>query len=319
MKKTNYIQIAKKSAGIQISELKKINKVFDKSFAKAVDILSSCKGKVICAGVGKSGLIARKVSATLSSIGVSSFFCDPGTARHGDMGQIQKKDVLLIFSYSGNSEELSEMLNFANRFSIKVIGIASSKESILLKASDIKLLLPKVKEADITSIVPTTSTTITLVLGDTLCSAIQHKKKFSKEIFKRFHKGGNIGRTLLLVKDIMVTGNKIPIIDKNKTIEEAIRIISAKKLGLVLVTKKGKVYSIATDGDCRRGIGKYSKKDKVEKIATKNPFKINEDTTAYKALSIMNQKKITSLIVSSKSGRIKGICHIHNLLSHGIK
>ena len=262
MKKTNYIQIAKKSAGIQISELKKINKVFDKSFAKAVDILSNCKGKVICAGVGKSGLIARKVSATLSSIGVSSFFCDPGTARHGDMGQIQKKDVLLIFSYSGNSEELSEMLNFANRFSIKVIGIASSKESILLKASDIKLLLPKVKEADITSIVPTTSTTITLVLGDTLCSAIQHKKKFSKEIFKRFHKGGNIGRTLLLVKDIMVTGNKIPIIDKNKTIEEAIRIISAKKLGLVLVTKKGKVYSIATDGDCRRGIGKYSKKER---------------------------------------------------------
>ena len=243
MAKTNYIKIAKKSAAIQISELKKINKVFNKSFIKAADALVNCKGKVICAGVGKSGLIARKVSATLSSIGVSSFFCDPGTARHGDMGQIQKKDVLLILSYSGNSEELSDMLNFANRFGIRVIGVASSKNSILLNASDIKLLLPKVKEADITSVVPTSSTTITLVLGDALCAAIQHKKKFSKEIFKRYHKGGSLGRTLLLVKDIMVTGKKIPIIDRNKTIEQATKVISSKKLGLVLVTKKNKVFN----------------------------------------------------------------------------
>ena len=319
MVKTNYIKIAKKSAGIQIAELKKINKVFNKSFVKAVDVIANCKGKLICAGVGKSGLIARKVSATLSSIGVSSFFCDPGTARHGDMGQIQKKDVLLIFSYSGNSEELSDMLNFANRFGIRIIGVASSKDSILLKASDIKLLLPKVKEADMTSIVPTTSTTITLVLGDAICAAIQHKKKFSKEIFKRFHKGGNLGRTLLLVKDIMVSGKKIPIIDRSKTIEQAVKVIASKKLGLVLITNKGKVFSICTDGDARRGLSKYSKKERIEKIATKNPFKIDEDVTANKALAIMNQKKITSLVVSSKSGKIKGICHIHHLLSHGIK
>ncbi len=319
MAKNNYIKIAKKSAGIQIAELKKINKVFNSSFVKAVDSLANCKGKVICAGVGKSGLIARKVSATLSSIGVSSFFCDPGTARHGDMGQIQKKDILLIFSYSGNSEELNEMLNFANRFGIKIIGVASLKDSTLLRASDIKLLIPKVKEADITSIVPTSSTTITLVLGDTLCAAIQHKKKFSKEIFKRYHKGGSLGRTLLLVKDIMVTGNKIPVVDHNKTIEQAVRIIGAKKLGLVLVTKKGKVFSICTDGDTRRCLVKFSKKDKVEKIAKKNPLKINEDLPAQKALAIMNQKKITSLVVSSQSGKIKGICHIHHLLSHGIK
>ena len=244
MTKTNYIKIAKKSAGIQIAELKKINKIFNKSFVKAVDALATCKGKVICAGVGKSGLIARKVSATLSSIGVSSFFCDPGTARHGDMGQIQKKDLLLIFSYSGNSEELSEMLNFANRFGIKVIGIASLKDSILLKASDIKLLIPKVKEADITSIVPTSSTTITLVLGDTLCAAIQHKKKFSKEIFKRYHKGGSLGRTLLLVKDVMVTGKRIPVIDRNKTIEQAVKIISTKSLGLVLEQKTEKFFNL---------------------------------------------------------------------------
>lgn len=319
MAKTNYIKIAKKSAGIQIVELKKINKVFNKSFVKAADALVNCKGKVICAGVGKSGLIARKVSATLSSIGVSSFFCDPGTARHGDMGQIQKKDVLLIFSYSGNSEELNDMLNFANRFGIRVIGIASSKDSILLKASDIKLLLPKVKEADITSIVPTSSTTITLVLGDALCAAIQHKKRFSKQIFKRYHAGGSLGKTLLLVKDVMVTGKKIPIIDKSKTIKQAAKVISAKKLGLVLVTKKGKVSSIVTDGDCRRSLARYSNNDKIEKIATRNPLKIDPDTTATKSLAIMTQQKVTSLIVSSKSGKVKGICHIHHLLSHGIK
>ena len=169
------------------------------------------------------------------------------------------------------------------------------KDSILLKASDIKLLLPKVKEADISSIVPTSSTTMTLVLGDSLCAAIQYKKKFSKEIFKRYHKGGSLGKNLLLVKDIMTSGKKIPTIDKNKTID-AVKIISAKKLGLVLVMKKNKVISIATDGDCRRGLTKFSKNDKIEKIATRNPFKINEDTTAYKALSIMNQKKLRHLL-----------------------
>jgi len=319
MSKTNFIKIAKKSAAIQISELKKIKKVFNKSFSKAVDSLASCKGKVICAGVGKSALISRKVSETMSSIGVSSFFWDPGSARHGDMGQIQKKDILLIFSYSGNSEELTDMLNFANRFGIKVIGVASSKDSILLKASNIKLLLPKVKEADVTGIVPTSSTTITLVLGDALCAAIQHKKRFSKQVFKRYHVGGSLGKTLLLVKDVMVTGNKIPIIDKNKTIKQAAKIISAKKLGLVLVTRKGKVSSIITDGDCRRSLSRYSGNDKIEKIATRNPLKIDPDTTATKSLAIMTQKKVTSLVVSSKSGKVKGICHIHHLLSHGIK
>ena len=152
MNKKDYISQALKAANIQIRELKKVKKIFNKSFIKAVDLILNCKGKVIFAGIGKSGLIAKKISATFSSVGIPSFFCDPAQALHGDMGQIEKKDILLIFSYSGNSEELADMLNYANRFSIKVIGIASLKDSILLKASDIKLLLPKVKEADISSI-----------------------------------------------------------------------------------------------------------------------------------------------------------------------
>ena len=160
MAKDNYIKIAKKSAGIQIAELKKINKVLNKSFVKAVDTLANCKGKVVCAGVGKSGLIARKISATLSSIGVSSFFLNPSEANHGDLGQIDKRDVLLVFSYSGNTSEISNILRYANRFNIKVLGIASKKDSILIKASDVPLIIPQVRESDPTGMVPTSSTSI---------------------------------------------------------------------------------------------------------------------------------------------------------------
>ena len=193
MNKKNYISLAKKSANIQINELKKINKIFNKNFINAVDLILNCKGKIIFAGVGKSGLIARKVSATFSSVGIPSFFCHPSEALHGDMGQIEKKDILIIFSYSGNTSELTNMLKYANRFRIKIIGIASKSESILLKASDIKLLLPKVKEADITEMVPTSSTTISLLLGDCLATTVMYLKRFSKEKFKIFHPGGNIG------------------------------------------------------------------------------------------------------------------------------
>ena len=178
MTNKNYIKIAKKSALIQITELKKINKVFNKSFVDAVNVIASCKGKVITAGIGKSGLIARKVSATLSSVGISSFFLNPGEANHGDLGQIEKKDVLIVFSYSGNTAEISNMLRYANRFNIKLIGIASVKDSLLLKASDISILLPKVKEADSTGMVPTTSTSLTLLLGDCLAVTLMHKIKF---------------------------------------------------------------------------------------------------------------------------------------------
>ena len=164
MVKINYISIAKKAAAIQISELKKINKVFNKSFIQAVNLLANCKGKVICAGIGKSGLIARKVSATLSSVGISSFFLNPSEANHGDLGQIDKRDLLLVFSYSGNTSEIANMLRYANRFNIKIIGVAAKKDSLLLKASDVKLLLPKVKESDPNGMVPTTSKIINLLL-----------------------------------------------------------------------------------------------------------------------------------------------------------
>ena len=234
MNNKKYITLAKKSAQIQLDELKKIKKVFNSSFVKAVDLISNCKGKVILAGIGKSGLIARKISATFSSVGIPSFFCDPAQALHGDMGQLEKRDILIIFSYSGNTSELSNMIKYANRFRIKIIGVASKPESILLKASDIKLVLPKVKESDLTGMVPTTSTSITLLLGDCLATTVMHHKKFSMEKFKVFHPGGNIGNSLLLAKDIMVKGEKMPVINFKKNLKDALRIINKKKLGIVL-------------------------------------------------------------------------------------
>ena len=326
MASINYINIARKTANLQIAELKKINKVFDKSFIKAVDAIAACKGKIIAAGIGKSGLIARKVSATLSSVGISSFYLNPGEANHGDLGQIDKRDVLLVFSYSGNTKEITNMLKYANRFNIKIIGIASKKDSMLLKASDIKLLLPEVKESDPTGMVPTSSTSITLLFGDCLAVALMNKLKFSKDRFKIFHPGGNIGQALLLAKDIMVKGNKIPTSSINKSIFEAIKIISLKKLGFVVIIKNKLVRGILTDGDARRGIKNFSKEGKIEKFMTSNPKFISENTTASKALSIMNERRISTLLVATdrelkKKGNKKlvGIINIHALLKYGIK
>ncbi len=325
MNKNNYIKLAKKSAAKQIFELKKINKIFNSSFSKAVESIYSCKGKVICSGVGKSGLIGRKISATLSSVGVSSFFLNPSEANHGDLGQIEKKDILLVFSYSGNTVELSNMLKYANRYNIKVIGIASNSNSILIKASDIKILIPKVQEADPTGMVPTSSTSITLLLGDCLAVALMNKIKFSKERFKVFHPGGNIGQALLLVKDIMVSGSKIPKIKINSNIKEASSKITKYKLGLAIVMKKNVVAGILTDGDARRSLRYNLKSQNIKKIMTSNPIFISENSSASKALAIMNKKKITSLLVTSeknlnsKNKKLKGIVHIHSILQFGIK
>ena len=325
MNKKNYITLAKNSAEIQINELKKIKKIFNNSFIKAVDLILNCKGKVIFAGVGKSGLIARKISATFSSVGIPSFFCHPSEALHGDMGQIEKKDILIIFSYSGNTTELTNMLKYANRYRIKIIGAASRPDSTLLKASNIKLILPRVKEADITGMVPTTSTTITLMLGDCLATTVMYKKNFSKEKFKVFHPGGNIGKALLLAKDIMVIGKKMPIIDCRKSFKEALKIMNLKNLGIIVINKNKFIKGLVTDGDLRRELKNYHKEKKLENFTKKEPFVVNEFMPASRALGIMNEKKITSLLVVSdkdykKSNKIlKGIIHIHFLLRDGLQ
>jgi len=324
MNKKRYISLAKKSAEIQINELKKIKKIFNNSFIKAVDLILNCKGKVIFAGIGKSGLIAKKISATFSSVGIPSFFCDPAQALHGDMGQIEKKDILIIFSYSGNTSELNNMLKYANRYRIKIIGVASKPDSILLKASDIKIILPKVKEADVTGMVPTSSTSITLLLGDCLATTVMYQKKFSKEKFRIFHPGGNIGNSLLLAKDIMVSGSKMPIVNYKKSFPEALKVMNQKKLGIVVITKNKFISGLVTDGDLRRELNKKSLSN-LNNFTKKQPLVVNENMPASKALGIMNEKKITSLLVVSdrdfkkRNKILKGIIHIHFLLNNGIK
>ena len=254
-----------------------------------------------------------------------SFFCDPAQALHGDMGQIEKKDILIIFSYSGNTSELSNMLKYANRYRIKIIGVASKPESILLKASDVKLVLPKVKESDMTGMVPTSSTSITLLLGDCLATTVMHQKKFSKEKFKLYHPGGNIGNTLLLAKDIMVSGKKMPVINYKKDFKDALKIMNQKKLGIVVILKNKFIKGIVTDGDLRRELKNYSKDKNLNQFMKKSPLVVNENMPASKALAIMNEKKITSLlVVSDKDFRknnksLKGIIHIHFLLKNGVK
>ena len=325
MNKKKYISLAKKSAEIQINELKKIKKTFNSSFVKAVDLIVNNKGKIIFAGIGKSGLIARKISATFSSVGIPSFFCDPAQALHGDMGQIEKKDLLIIFSYSGNTSELENMLRYANRYRIKIIGVASKPESILLKASDVKILIPKVKESDVTGMVPTSSTSITLLLGDCLATTVMQIKKFSKEKFKVYHPGGNIGNSLLLAKDIMVSGKKMPVLNYRKNLKQALKIMNQKKLGIVVVLKGKFISGLITDGDLRRELKDYSNDKDLIKFMTKKPLVVNENMPATKALGIMNEKKITSLLVvqdkdlNKKNKTLKGVIHIHNLLNYGIK
>ncbi len=327
MSNKNYIKLAKKSAAKQISELKKINKVFNNTFVKAVESIYQCKGKVICAGIGKSGLISRKVSATLSSVGISSFFLSPSEANHGDLGQIDKKDLLLVFSYSGNTSELNSILKYANRFNIKIIGVASKPDSNLIKASDVKIVIPSVKEADPTGMVPTSSTSITLLFGDCLAVALMNKIKFSKERFKVFHPGGNIGQALLLVKDIMVSGSKIPKIKITSSIKEATSKITKYNLGLAIVMKNNIVQGILTDGDARRSLRYNFKSQNLKKIMNSNPVFVSENSSASKALAIMNKKKITSLVVTSEKNLnsrnrykdLKGIVHIHSILQFGIK
>ena len=325
MDKKKYITLAKKAAEIQISELKKIKKVLNKNFVSAVDLIMSCKGKVIFSGVGKNSFICKKAAATFSSVGIPSFFVDPTGVSHGDAGQIEKKDILIIISNSGNTLELTNLLKYANRFRIRVIGIASNKNSMLLKASDVKIIYPKLKESDPNNIVPTTSTSFTMMLCDCLATTIMEKRKFTKENFFLYHKGGNLGASLRLAKDIMVTGDRMPLIDYKKNFGQALKIMNKKKLGIVVITKNKFIKGLITDGDLRRLLNNNDSKKSLKQIIRNYPLVISENVPASKALGLMSEKKITSLLVVSekdknkKNKKLIGIIHIHFLLQNGVK
>tara|TARA_Y100000389_G_scaffold197817_1_gene233145 strand:+ start:1166 stop:2137 length:972 start_codon:yes stop_codon:yes gene_type:complete len=322
MKKKDYKKIAKDVIELEIKALRKLKKSINNSFNEAVETIAKCQSKVILCGVGKSGLIASKISATLSSVGTPSFSLSANDCSHGDLGSISKKDILILISYSGSTEELKNIIKYANRNKIKLIGIMSKKNSILYKASDIKLLIPEVTEAGL-EIVPTSSTISQLSIGDALSVATLNKKSISKKDFKKFHPSGNLGAKLKSVEDLMLVKNKIPFINENSSMKKALRIITQKKLGTLIVQDSKKNTSgIITDGQIRRVNQKsHSLFDlKVKQVMTKNPIKVDKEMLAVKALSIMNEKKITSLCVVDSLNKKKtiGILHIHNLLQDNI-
>ena len=322
MKKKDYKKIAKKVIDLEIKALGKLKNSINSSFNEAVEVITKCQSKIILCGVGKSGLIAAKISSTLSSVGTPSFCLSANDCSHGDLGSISKKDVLILISYSGSTEELKNIIKYANRNKITLIGIMSKKNSVLYKASDIKLLIPEVIEAGL-GIVPTSSTINQLSIGDALAVATISKKNISKKDFKRFHPSGNLGAKLKTVEDLMLVRNKIPFISENSTMKLALKIITIKKLGTLIARNKvGKTTGIITDGQIRRMSQKNDNLHnlKVKKIMTKNPIKVDKEMLAIKALSIMNERKITSLCVYNSPNKNKtiGIIHIHNIIEVGI-
>ena len=315
--------IANEVIDLEINALKKLKSSLNSSLETAVDLITNCQSKVIVCGVGKSGIIASKIAATLSSVGTPAFNISANDCSHGDLGSIAKKDIVILISNSGNSSELKNIIQFVNRYKIKLIGISSKKNSLLNKNSDIKLLIPEVKEAGY-GIVPTSSTTAQLALGDVIAIATMQKKKFSKLDFKKFHPSGSLGNKLKTVEDLMITKEKIPFINENFNVKKAIEIINLKKLGTVITRdKKNNTTGILVDGDIKRLVHKFDdiKKLRVKEIITKGPISVEKDLLAVKALKIMNDKKITSLCVHSKSKKNKtiGLIHIHNILDANIQ
>ena len=322
MEKDNFKKIARNVIDLEIEALKKLKNSINNSFNKAVNLISKCQSKIILCGVGKSGLIASKIAATLSSVGSPSFALSASDCSHGDLGSISKKDILVLISYSGETQELKNIIQYANRNKIKLIGIVSKKNSLLYKAADIKLLIPQVKEAGL-SIVPTSSTTIQLAIGDALAIASMDKKQFSKLDFKKFHPSGSLGIQLKTVEDLMITGKRIPFVRENIKMKKALKILSQKKLGVLIVQNKNKkTIGIITDGQIRRAGQKTNdlQNSIAKNIMTPKPISTSPDTLAAKALSIMNTKKITCLCVNSKRYKDKtiGIIHIHNILGANV-
>ena len=326
MNKNKFKKIAQEVILSEINSLQKLRSSIDQSFYKVIEAIINCKkGKIILSGVGKSGIIARKISSTLSSVGTPSFFVDPSSCSHGDLGQISSNDVLVLISNSGESAELKNLIQYANRNkNINLIGIVSKKNSLLYKNSDIKILLPEVKEAGPGNIVPTSSTIMQLAIGDAIAISTMKQKNFGEKDFKKFHPSGSIGAKLKTVEDLMLKGKKIPFINENTDMHSALKIITKKKLGVLIVQNSSKkTNGIITDGQIRRVSEKKGNIDnlKVKNVMTKNPISVEKNILAVKALSLMNSKRITSLCVHKDKTKTKtiGIIHIHNILENNIQ
>ena len=317
MKNTTF-EIGKNVIDLQIAALKKLKREINSSFNDAVNAIIKCKSKVIICGVGKSGIIASKISATLSSVGTPSFTVSANDCSHGDMGRITKKDILILISNSGNTSELIDLIKYAKLNKIILICIVSKKNSKLYKSSNIKLLIPEAEEAGY-GIVPTTSTTSQLSIGDALAIAVMKKKKFSKLDFKKFHPSGSLANKLKTAGDLMLIKKKIPFVEENQSLEKALQILNSKKLGfIVIIDRQNNTKGVFTDGDLKRLVRKRKKiyDLKIKSVMTKNLFSVEKNTLASDILMQMNKKKITNVCVYSKENKRQtiGILHIHDLI-----
>ncbi len=325
MKKKNFIPIAREVIETEIKSLKKLKLSINKSFNKAVEAIINCKnGKIIISGVGKSGIIGKKISSTLASVGIPSFFVDAAACSHGDLGQISSNDILILISFSGESAELKNIIQHTKRNKkITLIGIVSKKNSILYKSSDIKLLIPNVSEAGPGNIVPTSSTIVQLSMGDALAISTMNFRKFGKLDFKKFHPSGSLGAKLKTAEDLMIKDKKIPFINENILLGNALKTMNKFNLGVLVVRNKFKKTSgIISDGDIKRISDKNTNiKNLVAKhIMKKEPLSINKDMLITEALSIMNSKKVTCLCVHNKKIKNKtiGILTIHKIINANI-
>tara|TARA_B100000900_G_scaffold371569_1_gene350877 strand:- start:674 stop:1639 length:966 start_codon:yes stop_codon:yes gene_type:complete len=313
-------EIGRSVIDLQIKALKKLRYSINDSFDKAVKEINKCNSKVIICGVGKSGIIASKISATLASVGTPSFSISANDCSHGDLGRITSKDVLILISYSGNTSELKNIIKYAKSNKITLIGIVSNKDSLLYRSSNIKLFIPEVTESGY-GIVPTSSTTIQLSMGDALAIALMKKKKFGKLDFKKFHPSGNLGNKLKTAADVMLTKNKIPFINENQIMKKALKVINLKRLGFLVITnKQGLTSGVFTDGDLKRKMQKKKKIEnlKIKSLMTKKPFSVEKNMLVSEILYQMNKKKITNVCVYAKENKRKtiGVIHIHNLLNN---
>jgi arabinose-5-phosphate isomerase len=313
----NLRKIAKEVLEIEANAL--LSTKIDNGFLEAIQIIEKTKGKLIITGVGKSGLIGAKIAATFASTGTSSFFLHPTEALHGDLGMISKGDSVLAISYSGESEELAKILPHIKRFEIPLIGMSRDKNSTLGKYSDAFIPTIIEKEACPLGIAPTTSTTLTLALGDALAVCMMKKRGFTKNDFASFHPGGSLGKQLFVkVKDLM--NKTFPTANKEISLKDAIVKMTEGKIGHLLFLKKGEVIALLSDGDLRRAMMKkdFNLNDKAIKFATKQPKTVDSEMLASDVLNFMENKKIQLLPVV-KNNKVIGVIHIHNLIEAGIK
>ena len=314
MDKKIIISNAKKVIITETEGIKKLSKILNDNFLKILIKLSKVRGKVVFTGIGKSAHIALKISSTMSSTGTQSQFYHATEMSHGDLGGVSKNDLVIILSNSGNSLELKGVLEFCKKNKISTIGISSNKNSYLINSSEMSLVIPDAEEACSLGLAPTTSTSMMLVLGDVICVSLMKIKNFTVKDYRNIHPGGSLGESLLQVKKIMHTGNKIPQINENDSMKNAVLEITRKSFGHVIVTNKSnKIIGIITDGDLRRAINKSLLDNHVNLVMKKNPFVIKEDLLCTEALSLMNEKKISCLFVERKMKPI-GIVHIHDCL-----